>query len=54
MIDEKYEELEKETILLGIVGIKDPARPEVKLAIEKCKKAGIAVIMITGDIKETA
>lgn len=32
----------------------DPARPEVKGAINKCHRAGIFVIMITGDVKETA
>jgi Ca2+-transporting ATPase len=32
----------------------DPARPEVKGSIDLCKKAGIFVIMITGDVRETA
>jgi len=39
---------------VGIVCIKDPVRPEVKPAIADCKTAGIRVIMITGDSKETA
>jgi P-type E1-E2 ATPase len=39
---------------LGFVCIKDPVRDEVKSAIEDCKTAGIRVIMITGDSKETA
>lgn len=39
---------------MGVVCIRDPPRPEVKSAIEDCKTAGIRVIMITGDSKETA
>ena len=46
--------LEKEACLLGVVGIKDPPRPEVAQAIVTCHKAGIRVIMITGDNKLTA
>lgn len=40
--------------MIGVVALRDPPRPEVKKAIAKCKDAGISVIMITGDIKETA
>ena len=54
MVDGSYSEIEKDLILIGIIGIQDPARPEVKLAIEKCKSAGINVMMITGDIQQTA
>ena len=50
----KYNELETGGTFLGIVCIKDPVREEVKQAILDCKTAGIRVIMITGDSKETA
>lgn len=49
-----YNDLEKNGTFLGYVCIQDPERPEVKQSIEDCKTAGINVIMITGDIKETA
>lgn len=50
----KYGDYELDGTFLGFVCIKDPVRPEVKSAIEDCKTAGIRVIMITGDSKETA
>ena len=47
-------EMEKDLILLGVVGMIDPPRDEVKLSIEKAKGAGVTTIMITGDHKNTA
>jgi Ca2+-transporting ATPase len=50
----KYDEFEKNAVFVGVVAIKDPVRDEVKPAIADCYTAGIRVIMITGDSKETA
>lgn len=50
----KYQHFEGGLAFLGYVCIKDPVRPEVKGAIQECKTAGVNVIMITGDSKETA
>jgi|Transcript_22419 Ca2+-transporting ATPase len=55
LADEKqYQQFEANCSFLGYVCIRDPPRPEVRGAIEECKTAGINVIMITGDAKETA
>lgn len=50
----QYERIESGLTFFGICGIKDPARPEVRESIEKCKEAGIRVFMITGDNQTTA
>jgi len=49
-----YAAIESGLTLVGIVGIKDPARPEVADSIQKCTEAGIRIIMITGDARDTA
>jgi Ca2+-transporting ATPase len=48
------ENLERELTFIGLVGMIDPVRPEVLPAINKCRRAGIRPIMITGDHKDTA
>lgn len=48
------EAIEKDLVFLGLVAMIDPAREEVKDAIEKTNSAGIKTVMITGDHKNTA
>jgi len=52
--DNTPEFLEQDLIFLGLTGMIDPVRPEVKAAIEECRSAGIRAVMITGDHKDTA
>lgn len=47
-------ELENDLCYIGLSGMIDPIRPEVKAAIAECREAGIRPVMITGDHKDTA
>ena len=53
-VKENIDSLESNLTYIGMVGMIDPARPEVKSAVETCAEAGIRPVMITGDHKATA
>ena len=50
----RADEIECDLIWVGLIGMQDPPRPEVKSAVEQCTAAGIRVVMITGDHPATA
>lgn len=52
--DTSPENLEHALVFIGLSGMIDPIRPEVKSAIEECNTAGIRAVMITGDHRDTA
>ncbi len=47
-------EVERNLTFLGLLGMIDPARPEVKVAVEVAKRAGLKSVMVTGDYRDTA
>ncbi|KAF1836642.1 calcium ATPase [Decorospora gaudefroyi] len=50
----EYTQLEQKMTLIGLCGMLDPPRPEVRASIAKCRSAGIRVVVITGDNQNTA
>jgi Ca2+-transporting ATPase len=48
------DEIERDLIFVGLIGMIDPARPEVKPAVTRARQAGIRTVMITGDYPDTA
>jgi Ca2+-transporting ATPase len=52
--DHQSQAIEHDLVFLGLAAMKDPLRPEAIAAITACREAGIRVVMITGDHKETA
>lgn len=51
---EKEDRIIRKLTLLCVLGIEDPVRPEVPGAIQQCQRAGITVLMVTGDNVYTA
>jgi Ca2+ transporting ATPase len=51
---QEYTQLEQNMTLIGLCGMLDPPRPEVRASIAKCRSAGIRVVVITGDNQNTA
>jgi potassium/sodium efflux P-type ATPase len=54
ILEATSQKAEKDLIFIGVTGMYDPPRPEVKDAVSVCRKAGIRVVMITGDYQVTA
>jgi Ca2+-transporting ATPase len=53
-IGKRPDELENNLVFAGLAGMIDPPRPEIKADVEICRKAGIKVVMVTGDNENTA
>lgn len=54
VLEKDESSLESDLIFCAVVGMEDPIRPEAKLAVKECKKAGIKPVIVTGDHARTA
>ena len=53
-VPESWDQVEKDLIILAMVGIKDPLREGIQQAVQQCNEGGVIVRMVTGDNKKTA
>ena len=53
-IPEDWSQIEKDLVIIGMVGIKDPLRDGIADAVARCHEGGVTVRMVTGDNKTTA
>ncbi|HHD4623396.1 TPA: cation-translocating P-type ATPase [Legionella pneumophila] len=53
-LDKEIEEIESNLVFLGLIGLQDPPHSSAKESVSRCKKAGIKLVMITGDHPVTA
>ena len=54
ILEKDVDEVERDLVLIGVLGISDPPRSGVREAVETARRAGVRVIMITGDHEKTA
>ena len=53
-VPDEAEDIERDLVFVGMVGMMDPPRPDVREAVDTCRTAGVRTVMITGDHAATA